>query len=275
MRAKPWREHSSGFSVTRRTLFPNTTRPVWVGLSNLAAAILSIPAIAQTGDRFVPVPSFEPEPRPAECSVVAAELSRDLSAVFTAMASGPGQAAACVAALETSLPGWEQADGAERLIGPFIDHLLGDGTARGLQRHQVFIDLLGHLENIEPGWRFHPAAKARMPEIILASTVEDPFVAHFWSTTLQEMDPDWRETDTARMLISAIYERALQEETRSAGPRNQRPAALLKTLSWPRYAWLKVYAGALASWPKRIVSTVVVVLLLIVTFRALRRRKTP
>lgn len=275
MRAKPWREHSSGFSVTRSTLFPSTTSPMWVSLANLAAAILSIPAIAQTGDQFVPVPSFEPEPRPAECSVAAPELSRDLSAVFTAMASGPGQAAACVAALETSLPGWEQAEGAERLIGPFIDHLLGDGRARGLQRHQVFIDLLGHLENIEPGWRFHPAAKARMPEIILASTVEDPFVAHFWSTTLQEMDPEWRESDTAGSLVSEIYERALHEETKPAGPRNERPGTLLKELSWQRWAALRVYTTLLATWPKRIVSAVVVLLLLIVTARALRRRKTP
>lgn len=267
MRAKPWQEHSSGFSVTPSTLL--------VGLANLAAAILSNPAIAQTGDRLVPVPSFEPEPRPAECSVVVPELSRDLSVVFTVMAARPGQAAACAAALDTSLPGWEQAEGAERLIGPFIDHLLGDGTARGLQRHQVFIDLLGHLENIEPGWRFHPAAKARMPEIILASVVEDPFVADFWSTALREMDPEWHESDTAGSLVPEIYEWALHEETKPAGPRNDRPGALLKELSWQRWAALQLYTALLASWPKRIVSAVVLLLLLIVSVWALRRRKTP
>lgn len=275
MKAGPWRERSSDFSVTRSALFCNATSRALIGLASLGAATLSNPAMAQSGDGLVPVPSFESGPRLAECTAVAPDSSRDLSAVFTTIASGQAQAVACVALLETAMPGWQQAEGAERLVGPFIDYLLGDGTARGLQRHQVFIDLLGHLEEIEPGWRFHPAARARMPEIILASVVEDPFVADFWSTALREMDPGWRETETAHAMVPAVYDRALKEETKSAGPRNARPAALLRELSWPRYAWLKVYAGALAAWPKRIVSALALMLLLIVMTRALRRRKTP
>lgn len=232
-------------------------------------------ASAESSEAFTPASPFDVQPRRVECQQPPGTWPANLARAFELMLVGPEKAVACAKWLDRTMPGWREAPGTENLVVPFVKYLLGDGTSRGLQRHQIFIDLLGPLEDIAPGWRFDPRVKALMPEIILGSTVEDPFVAHFWTTTLQEMDPDWRETDTAQAMLSAVYERALNEATKPAGPRNERPAALLKTLSWPRYAWLKVYAGAFASWPKRIVSTVVVLLLLVVTFRALRRRKTP
>ena len=113
-----------------------------------------------------------------------------------------------------------------------------------------------------------------MREIILATVVEDPFVAHFWTTTLQEMDPEWRQSEAAVALAPAIYERALDEATKTTGPPNARPAELLRELSWLRYAWLNVYTTAFDSWPKRIGGGVLLLLVVLAVFRLFRRKHT-
>ncbi|MDX1557194.1 MAG: hypothetical protein R3212_14285, partial [Xanthomonadales bacterium] len=145
------------------------------------------------------------------CPFEAPASDEDLGPVFEYMKRGPVEAVACVNFLEEHTPGWHGAEGAEVLVAPFVEHLLGDGTARGMQRHTIFVDLLGHLEKIAPDWRWRPEVREKMPDIILASVVEDPFVADVWARTLPEMDGDWQQSDAARLLIPALYRLAVEQ----------------------------------------------------------------
>ena len=221
--------------------------------------------LASDGDEGFPlhVP-FEEAGRVAECDPVSENQLQEPATLFEFMKTSPARAVACVAWLEDKAPGWHGAEGAAGLVVPFVTFLLGDGSVQGMKRHQIFVDLLGHLEKIEPGWRYDPRVRELMPRIVLASTVEDPFVAHFWSTTLQEMDPDWRDSEAANSALPALYRLALEEETETGGPSNERPKALLKEVSWWGHARLKLATRVFDSWPKRILLLSIAILILVV-----------
>lgn len=221
------------------------------------------------------VPVFEVPPivpqEPPECAAHVAQGTQDLAPVFELMKSSREQAVACVGLLDRLVPGWHTAPGADQLVAPFVSYLLGDGTARGLQRHAIFIQLLGHLEKIAPDWRYREAVRAMMPEIILGSIVEDPFVADFWKTALREMDPEWRKTEAARALLPTIYRLAMEEENQPGGVRNKRPEQLLKEISWVRYARFYLATRVLDSWPKRVAWIFGILLVLALLLRRMRR----
>lgn len=221
---------------------------------------------------FPPPIPLEEAGRAAECDPVAENQLQQLAAIFEFMKTGPAHAVACVAWLEDNAPGWHHAEGAAGLVVPFVTFLLSDGSVQGMMRHQIFVDLLGHLEKIEPGWRYDPRARELMPRIVLASTVEDPFVAHFWSTTLREMDPDWRDSEAAKSALPTLYRLALEEETEAGGPSNERPKALLKEVSWWGHARLQLATRVFDSWPKRILGLSIAILIFVFATVAVRRR---
>lgn len=195
--------------------------------------------------------------------------------IFDYMAQDSGQALACVEWLDANFPGWHNAEGARALVVPFVRFLLGDGSNHGLQRHVVFLGLLGSLEKIEPGWRFDASVQALMPEMILGSIVEDPFVADFWSRTLGEMDPDWKQTSTARALAPQIYELAVEDAAPGQRPPSGRAKMLLKEISWPAWARLVVSTKLLNSWPKRAAVFTAAMLLIFIVLVGWRRRARP
>ena len=208
-----------------------------------------------------------------ECAVDSPDTHEGPAPIFDLMKSSREQAVACVAVLDAHFPSWHDAPGADELVVPFVTYLLGDGTARGLQRHAIFIQLLGHLEKIAPGWRLRDSVEAMLPEIILGSVVEDPFVANFWETALPEIDQQWQDSKAARSVVPAVYDLALIEETDEAGVRNPRPKAVLKELSWTSHARLVLATRVFDSWPKRILWMSLAVLALGLLGRALRRRR--
>lgn len=230
----------------------------WIVLSSLAAVAAMGSAAGEEGpaanrddERFTVEIPFDAGPPRAKCGFETDDELEHPAPLFEIMMAGPEPAAACVAFLQENLPNWHDADGAERLVAPFVSYLLGDGTARGMQRHAVFIDLLGPLEKIAPDWRLRQSVKAMMPRIILGSVVEDPFVANFWLTTLREMDEDWRESEAARSLVPALYDLARAEEF-APGPINDRPRTLLRELSWTAYARLWLATKVFDTLPRRI-----------------------
>ena len=195
-----------------------------------------------------------------------------LTEIFEAMRTGPGRAVACAALLDETSPGWQRTDGAQSLVSPFVAYLLGDGSARGMQRHLIFIELLGHLEEIAPDWRLRPSVHAMMPEIILGSVVEDPFVADFWRTALDEMDFDWQQSVAAESVLPSLYALAVTEQNKPLSGRNVRPRELLRDLSWPEYARLLWETEIFSSWPRRLLWIVIVLALLAFATRRLWRR---
>jgi hypothetical protein len=249
------------------------------GLANLSLIVFYLGGSTVASDesevQFTPEIPFEFSPRKAVCPIEQSAALDDPAPVFQRMATGPELAVACVAFLEQTMPGWHQADGAKRLVAPFVSFLLGDGTARGLERHTIFIDLLGHLEKIAPDWRHYDSVHGLMSQMILGSVVADPFVADFWSTTLSEMDPDWRGSDAAEALRPAVYQLALEEEWDRTGPINQRPKRLLKDLSWASYTKLILATRVFDTWPKRILWISLALLMLFFAARRLRRRLAP
>lgn len=216
---------------------------------------------------------FDSARQQAECPFEPNDLTQGPQAVIDYMKDGAAEAVACVEWLDEHLPGWQQSPGADQLVAPFVSYLLGDGTRKGLERHAIFVHLLGHLEKIEPGWRYDPSVREHMPQLVLASTVEDPFVADFWSTALREMDPDWRDSEAANSVVPKLYERALEEAAEPPTTRNERPGELLRQVSWPSYARLKVYTIALDTWPKRALSFTLTILIVALAARTIRRRK--
>lgn len=248
--------------------------------ASLAGLIAAVLAVGHSSGLL----AQEPEPprfelptelpiRQVECAVDTPEALEDPAPLFELMKSSREQAVACVALLDAEFPQWHDEPGADELVVPFISYLLGDGTARGLQRHAIFIQLLGHLEKIAPDWRLRDAVEALLPEIILGSLVEDPFVANFWQSALPEIDQQWRDSDAAETVLPTVYQLALVEETDAAGVRNPRPSALLKELSWISHARLVLATKVFDSWPKRILWILLVALLLGFAFRTYRKRK--
>lgn len=212
------------------------------------------------------------EPRRVECAFEAAGEIVSAAPVFDLMKTGPGQAVACAEFLDEKLPGWHGAAGADELVAPFVSYLLGDGSARGLQRHQIFVDLLGHLEAIAPDWRLRDSVEALLPQIILGSVVEDPFVANFWSVALPEIDQRWPESGAARSVVPELYRRAVLEAQESGGTPNDRPKMALKEISWSSYSRFQLATRVFDTWPKRlaVISAALIPVLAVV---ALRRRK--
>lgn len=250
-------------------------------MSHTSAAILASAWMAAIPAAAVPVEngnSFDYQidplaPQRAECAFEAGGEIGSPAPVFELMKTGPGQAVACAEFLDQRLPGWHRAEGADELMAPFVSYLLGDGTARGLQRHQIFIDLLGHLERIAPDWRLRDPVEALLPQIILGSVVEDPFVADFWATALPEIDQYWPQSEAAESVVPELYRRALQEESESAGTLNDRPKTALKRISRLHYARLQLATRVFDTWPKRLVAVSAVILFLVLAARAIRRRK--
>lgn len=241
----------------------------------LAAALLtgavgtSFAAGQDTFDLEIP---FE-APRAAECDIGAEVAIEDPQVVFPLMRTSEQQAVACAAMLEANVPGWEQQPGASELVAPFVSYLLGDGTARGLQRHEIFLALLGHLEAIEPGWRYSQALEPFVPEMILGSVVEDPFVADFWARTLPEANEDWQDSEAADAVLPAVYELAASEAEEPAATRNTRPMQLLKKLSWPSYARLVLATRVFDTWLKRVAFLGLAIGIVTLLVGRVRRRK--
>lgn len=217
--------------------------------------------------------SFDGAPGAADCPFDPDAVASNPRPVFEHMQGGPAQAVSCAAFLDAHLPGWQDSPGAQSLVAPFVSHLLGDGTARGLQRHEVFIALLGDLERIEPGWRYSEALQPLLPGMILGSVVEDPFVANFWATTVQELDEHWRESETAKALAPTLYQLAAAEAREPPTTRNQRPGELLKRVSWPGYARLILATRVFDTWPKRISWTLLALVIVILAARRARRQE--
>jgi hypothetical protein len=238
-----------------------------IGLLGLAA----FPAAAQDDIEFEVGSPFDVKQPAPECLPAAAPEPPDPAVVFERMKQSSELAVACVTYLDRQMPDWHQAQGASDLVVTFVEYLLGDGTLRGLQRHEIFIELMGPLEKIDPGWRWSPALDPLMPRIILESAVEDPFVADFWNTVLQEGPEDWRDSDAADSVVPDLYQHALQEANEPAVSRNHRPKSLLLELSWPQYLRLQIVTRVLDSWPKRILS--IAILLFLLAWAALRLRR--
>lgn len=246
--------------------------------SAAVALAIGLAARCTAGFGQAPDPEFSLElplhsAAPAECAYDPGDSGPDPGAVIALMKSGAEQAIACAEYLDGAAPGWQAGPRASELVSPFVSYLLGDGRQRGLHRHAIFIALLGHLEKIDPGWRYSDSLDDYLTEMILGSVVEDPFVADFWLTTLEEKDPNWRESEAARAAVSELYERALREETNPEGPRNDRPRMRLKELSWSRHARLILATRVLDTWPKRVAALMTVILLLAFAARAIRRKR--
>ena len=113
-----------------------------------------------------------------------------------------------------------------------------------------------------------------MPQIILASVVEDPFVANLWAGTLEEMDPDWRQSAAAESIVPELYALAVEQARRPPGPRNQRPGELLKDLSPSSHLKLVLATRVFDTWPKRALWAAFALTGLVLLTRRLRRKTT-
>lgn len=235
--------------------------------------LLAQPLGAQEPPPFSVGSPLDAEPRATRCEPLPAGSPPALEPILELMQRGEAQAVACARLLDEELPGWQQRPESAVLVVPLVNYLLGDGRARGLERHAVFIDLLGHLEKIEPGWRFDPAIKPLMDQMILGSLVEDPFVANFWATSLQEMDPEWKQSETASALKPTLYQLAREQAHKESGPENARPAELLREISWPDYARLVVAERWLDDWPKRALAILLTLGMIYLAVRRAKRRK--
>lgn len=211
--------------------------------------------------------------RETRCAPLPEGAPPALGPVLELMQASEPLAVACAELLDAQVPGWHQSPESTVLVVPLVTYLLGDGRARGMERHAVFIDLLGHLEKIEPGWRFDPAVAPLMEQMILGSLVEDPFVANFWATSLQEMDPEWKQSETASALKTTLYQLAREQALKESGPENTRPAELLREISWPDYARFVVAERWLDDWPKRALAILLVLGLIYLAVRRSKRRK--
>jgi hypothetical protein len=237
------------------------------------AVMLDIPAFGQVDSReglTLDIP-LSPQ-RSVDCLAPGHGGLSDLATIVAAMRIGPDRAVACVAWLEKSEPGWQRSEAAQSLVAPFVSYLLGDGSARGMQRHAIFVELLGPLEKIAPDWRLRSEVRALMPEIILGSVVEDPFVADFWSTALDEMDSGWRHSPEAELLVPKLYELAILAQEKPPDRRNHRPSELLKVVSRMDYALLIWETQLFSTWPRRILWLLVALGLLGFAARRLWRR---
>ncbi len=242
-------------------------------LASLTAAVAGAQVPGPGEQSFTVEIPFDAAVQAADCPYEREITRGNLEPAFEYMKQGSAEAVACVAVLEEFTPDWHGAEGADSLVVPFVEYLLGDGSARGMQRHAIFISLLGPLEKIAPDWRWRPEVRAKMPEIILASVIEDPFVANVWATALPEMAEDWGESEAARELIPTIYELALAQAERPPGPRNDRPAKLLRELSWLSHARLVMATRVFDTGPKRIVFLMAALLLMALVALILRRRR--
>lgn len=210
-------------------------------------------ALAQTDSAaaFQVKSPFEDLANGVECPVDASRLTLNLTPVFEAMMQGPKEAAACARALDASRPDWHREDGADVLVAPFLRYLLGDGVARGMQRHDDFINLLGHLQKIAPNWRLRDEMDAILEEALIESVAQDPFVADFWRQAVEEGHLGWRESEEAKAVMPVIYALAVIQQQRTDGLINKRPKMLLKELSWLQYAKLIFETRLWDSWLKR------------------------
>jgi hypothetical protein len=244
--------------------------------SRLFACLLTVSplvAFAQTAETFdVPSP-FEVQIGEAECPVADEGDFADLTPAIEFMKQGPEQAVACVKYFENRFPNWHRLDRAQSLVGPFVSYLLGDGTTRGLHRHEIFLDLMGPLQEIAPDWRRRDEVDERLADIILGSVVEDPFVADFWRSAVEEADLGWKESDAARSVLPELYELAFAQSQRPEERQNQRPKSLLRELSWIQHTRLVLVTRVFDTWPKRIVWISISLLLMIFAARYLRRRR--
>ena len=254
---------------------------VWLDFRNCMVVLLlgglstgsGVLAFSESEEPFSVQNPFEAVTHEAECIVDQQGDLEELTVVFEKMKEGSQQAVACVRFLEGRHPGWQTSEGAQGLVGSFVSYLLGDGTSRGLQRHAIFLDLLGQLEKIAPDWRLRDEVDERLPEIILGSVVEDPFVANFWRSAVEEADLGWRETAAARSILPELYSLAVTQAQRPENLRNKRAKALLKELSWARHTRLILATRVYDTWPKRVLWVAIILLALIFMARWMRRRK--
>ena len=196
-------------------------------------------AVAQDSSQVFEVASpFDLERDTNDCPVNASEVVRNLSPYFEAMKLGPEEAAACAELLDANMPDWHQREESKELVEPILGFLLGDGVARGMNRHADFINLLGHLQKIAPDWRLRQEVDDILEQAIIESVAQDPFVAEFWRDAIDEGYLGWQETERAESLLPEIYELAVTQQQRNDGLINDRPKMLLKELSWPSYAKL-------------------------------------
>jgi hypothetical protein len=80
---------------------------------------------------------FDAVTEAVDCPFDPQEVDARPGPVFQYMQKGSAEASACVAFLDTHLPGWQNDSGADELVVPFVGYLEGDGTAYGLQQHAV------------------------------------------------------------------------------------------------------------------------------------------
>ena len=230
-------------------------------------------AMAQEQTQVFEVASpFDLESDGDECPVSASEVVRNLSPYIEAMKLGPKEAAACAELLDANMPDWHQREESKELVEPILGYLLGDGVARGMNRHADFINLLGHLQKIAPDWRLRQEVDDILEQAIIESVAQDPFVAEFWRDAIDEGYLGWQETERAASMLPEIYELAVTQQQRTDGLINDRPKLLLKELSWRSYAKLIFETRVIDTWPKRIGLTFLVLGLFVWTGRRLRRR---
>ena len=103
--------------------------------------------------------------------------------------------------------------------------------------------------------------------------MEDPFVADFWRSAVEEADLGWKESDAARSVLPELYELAFAQSQRPEERQNQRPKSLLRELSWIQHTRLVLVTRVFDTWPKRIVWISISLLLMIFAARYLRRRR--
>lgn len=242
----------------------------------LAAALFIVGAHARTAasgqETWTLEIPIDSDAEPADCPFDPAEVGAGPEAIFQYMQEGPAEASACAAFLDRHFPGWQSSDGAAVLVAPFVAYLLGDGRAKGMQRHAIFVNLLGYLEDIAPDWRLRPAVREMAPRIILGSVVEDPFVANFWTSVLDEMESDWRHSELAESALPGLYQLAVTEQQKPLSQRNVRPRELLKQLSWPEYGRLLWETEVFSSWPRRLLWILIAIALLGLAGRHFLRR---
>ncbi len=235
-------------------------------------AVSSVGVLGQPETFSVPDP-FEARQAQSGCPAGGAAGSPDLQALIDAMAAGAEQAMACVRVADELFPGWEDNQAAQNLVGPFVTFMLGDENARGLQRHEAIIRLLGPLQNIAPDWRLREEIDQQLSEVLLGSVVEDPFVSNFWRETLEEADLEWPDSEAAKSLVPRLYELALAEAGQPEERRNQRPRELLREISRFQYTRFFLATEVFDTWPKRIIWTLVTIMFLVLIVRRIRRRQ--
>lgn len=208
------------------------------------------------------------------CPVSEADRAGGIKPAIELMKQGPRVAAACGRYLDENYPEWVDSEEAEVLVEPLLAYLLGDGVARGMQRHDDFINLLWHLQRIAPDWRLRDDVDDILYEAIIESVAQDPFVADFWRSAIEEADLGWRESEEAKAALPVIYELAVEQQQRTDGLINERPKNLLRELSWPSYAKLILETRVFDTLLKRILILVGLLMLIAFLVATLRRRKS-